>query len=49
MTAPAPTHLVIPSDLLPGDGRFGSGPAKVRPESLDALAATGRTLMGTSH
>lgn len=41
--------IVIPPDLLPTDGRFGSGPAKVRPESLDALAATGRTLMGTSH
>jgi len=43
------TSLVIPSDLLPGDGRFGSGPAKVRPESLAALAATGRSLLGTSH
>ena len=41
--------LVIPADLLPSDGRFGSGPAKVRPESLTALAATDRTLMGTSH
>jgi phosphoserine aminotransferase len=49
VTAPTPKHLVIPSDLLPGDGRFGSGPAKVRPESLDALAATGRALLGTSH
>ena len=49
MTAPSPKHLVIPADLLPGDGRFGSGPAKVRPEALDALAATGRTLLGTSH
>ena len=45
----AVTSLVIPSDLLPGDGRFGSGPAKVRPESLAALAATGRSLLGTSH
>lgn len=43
------TQLVIPSDLLPGDGRFGSGPAKVRPESLTALAATGTSLLGTSH
>ncbi|HEY5981101.1 MAG TPA: phosphoserine transaminase [Microlunatus sp.] len=49
MTTPDPTHLTIPSDLLPGDGRFGSGPAKVRPESVDALAATGLTLLGTSH
>ena len=43
------TGLSIPSDLLPRDGRFGSGPAKVRPESLTALAATGTSLMGTSH
>lgn len=39
----------IPAALLPSDGRFGSGPSKVRPEALDALAATGATLMGTSH
>lgn len=39
----------IPADLLPRDGRFGSGPSKVPPGHLDALAATGRTLMGTSH
>ena len=40
--------LTIPSDLLPGDGRFGSGPSKVRPEQLAALtAATG--VIGTSH
>lgn len=39
----------IPADLLPGDGRFGSGPSKVRPETLAALAATGSSLLGTSH
>jgi phosphoserine aminotransferase len=39
----------IPADLLPRDGRFGSGPSKVRPEALAALAATGSALMGTSH
>ena len=39
----------IPAELLPKDGRFGSGPSKVRTEALDALAATGATLMGTSH
>ncbi|HEY5784317.1 MAG TPA: phosphoserine transaminase [Microlunatus sp.] len=49
MTAPSPKHLVLPPDLLPGDGRFGSGPAKVRPESVAALAATGPSLLGTSH
>jgi phosphoserine aminotransferase len=41
--------LTLPSDLLPGDGRFGAGPSKVRPEALGALAATGTTLLGTSH
>ncbi len=41
--------LRIPDDLLPGDGRFGSGPSKVPAAHLDALAATGATLMGTSH
>jgi len=39
----------IPAELLPGDGRFGSGPSKVRVEALGALAATGSSLMGTSH
>lgn len=41
--------MQIPTELLPADGRFGSGPSKVRPEALAALAATGTTLMGTSH
>ncbi|UVJ55514.1 phosphoserine transaminase [Trueperella pyogenes] len=33
--------------LLPDDGRFGSGPSKVRPAQLAEIAASG--LMGTSH
>jgi phosphoserine aminotransferase len=41
--------LTIPADLLPADGRFGSGPTKVRPEQLAALAATGTSYLGTSH
>ena len=41
--------IEIPADLLPRDGRFGSGPSKVRVEVLDALAATGTALVGTSH
>ena len=45
--ASAPT-LVIPADLLPGDGRFGSGPSKVRPAQVAALAAAAGVL-GTSH
>jgi phosphoserine aminotransferase len=43
------TDIVIPPHLLPTDGRFGSGPSKVRPEALTALAATGRSFLGTSH
>lgn len=43
------TELRIPADLLPADGRFGSGPSKVPAGRLDALAATGAHLMGTSH
>lgn len=39
----------LPSDLIPKDGRFGSGPARVRVEDLEALAATGTTYLGTSH
>ena len=39
----------IPAALLPADGRFGSGPGKVRDAQLAALAATGRSLLGTSH
>ncbi len=39
----------IPTDLLPADGRFGAGPSKIQTSHLDALAATGSALMGTSH
>ncbi len=41
--------LSIPAHLLPADGRFGAGPSKIQTSHLDALAATGATLMGTSH
>src|SRR5580704_7488624 len=41
--------LVIPAQLKPKDGRFGSGPAKIRPEQLAALADSGATYLGTSH
>ncbi len=43
------TTIEIPAGLLPRDGRFGSGPSKIRPEQVDALSAVGRTLLGTSH
>ncbi len=48
MTGATPA-ITIPADLLPHDGRFGSGPSKVRPEALAALADTGGSYMGTSH
>ena len=41
--------IEIPRDLLPVDGRFGCGPSKVRPAQLDALLASGATILGTSH
>ncbi|MGH9287568.1 MAG: phosphoserine transaminase [Acidimicrobiales bacterium] len=41
--------ISIPVELLPRDGRFGSGPSKVRPEAVEALARTGTTYLGTSH
>src|SRR5258708_27725217 len=45
----AMSNLVIPARLKPKDGRFGSGPAKIRPEQLAALADSGATYLGTSH
>ncbi|QLE73508.1 phosphoserine transaminase [Streptomyces rectiverticillatus] len=41
--------IQIPADIKPADGRFGAGPSKVRTEALAALAATGTSLLGTSH
>ena len=43
------SDLVIPAGLKPRDGRFGSGPAKIRPEQLAALARSGSAYLGTSH
>src|SRR5207244_2359153 len=45
----SPNEIKIPVDLLPGDGRFGSGPSKVRPEAVQALADVAGSWMGTSH
>jgi phosphoserine aminotransferase len=39
----------IPDDLKPIDGRFGSGPSKVRPEGVAALNEVATTYLGTSH
>ena len=43
------SQVVIPAGLRPADGRFGSGPAKIRPEQLAALARSGSAYLGTSH
>ncbi len=43
------TLLKIPDHLKPADGRFGSGPSRVRPAQLQGLLAVGETVMGTSH
>src|SRR5918994_1456929 len=40
---------ILPADLRRGDGRFGSGPSKVRQEAVAALAAAAPTFLGTSH
>ena len=41
--------IAIPANLLPRDGRFGSGPSKVRPEAVAALVDVADTYLGTSH
>jgi phosphoserine aminotransferase len=46
------TEVKIPDELKPVDGRFGSGPSRVRPAQLQYLARVGggeSPLMGTSH
>jgi phosphoserine aminotransferase len=41
--------ITIPETLKPRDGRFGSGPSKVRPESVARLVAAAPAYLGTSH
>ena len=43
------SHVDLPREILPSDGRFGCGPSKVRPAQLEALAGRGAALLGTSH
>jgi phosphoserine aminotransferase len=51
MTTPksSPTPPILPDELRPRDGRFGSGPSKVRQEAVTALAAAAPRFLGTSH
>jgi phosphoserine aminotransferase len=44
-----PESIVIPEGLRPVDGRFGSGPSKIRPEQVAFLTSIERTVLGTSH
>ena len=43
------SDIKIPDNLKPRDGRFGCGPSKIRPEALSSLAASGTSILGTSH
>ena len=43
------TTSLIPADLLPRDGRFGSGPSRVRNAQVQALVAAQPGVLGTSH
>jgi phosphoserine aminotransferase len=47
--APELPQIELPPELRPSDGRFGSGPSKVRQEAVAALAAAAPTYLGTSH
>ena len=49
MVAPALTEIKIPQDLTPLDGRFGSGPSKIRAKQIDAVVRASRNILGTSH
>jgi phosphoserine aminotransferase len=43
------SHVVLPREILPVDGRFGCGPSKVRTSQLEALTGPGAAILGTSH
>ncbi len=44
-----PQTILLPAELRPSDGRFGSGPSKVRDDAITALASNAHNFMGTSH
>ena len=46
---PVNDAIRISADLLPVDGRFGSGPSKVRREQVTGLLDVWQTYLGTSH
>ena len=46
---PVLPRIELPPEVLPADGRFGSGPSKVRSEALLELGVSGSSYLGTSH
>ncbi|HTV10608.1 MAG TPA: phosphoserine transaminase [Acidimicrobiales bacterium] len=42
-------EIMIPTGMLPADGRFGSGPSKVRVDAVRALMEAAKGPLGTSH
>lgn len=49
MTPQDASDIVLPTEILPSDGRFGSGPSRVPPEAVAALAEAAGGYLGTSH
>lgn len=43
------SHVTLPREILPVDGRFGCGPSKIRAAQLEALVGPGAAVLGTSH
>ena len=43
------TNIMIPDELLPADGRFGAGPARIRKAQITALNSAADDVLGTSH
>lgn len=48
MSSVTATNITIPDELLPADGRFGAGPARIRKAQIEALNSAADVL-GTSH
>lgn len=42
-------QITLPTELLPADGRFGSGPSKIRRDQVEGLLQHTHPVLGTSH
>lgn len=49
MSSVTATNITIPDELLPADGRFGAGPARIRKAQIEALNSAATDVLGTSH